>query len=127
MTDDKENNIHLELAQSRQCHSNFCSVFINSFCTTSAVVSLTMRLQSKSCEAALKNLNRIFFSASGHCQTGICQADDCFVGIDHAGQLILLCSCLSESNLLEFKSQPNSVRCRQRKKLPKEYTIEMLC
>lgn len=77
--------------------------------------------------SSFKKFKPYSFPESGHYQTGICQADDCFVGIDHAGQLILLCSCLSESNLLEFKSQPNSVRCRQKKKLPKKYTIEMLC
>ena len=104
MADDKENNIHLEWAQSRRCHSNFSNVFINSFSTASTAVSLMMRQQSKSCEAALKNLSLIPFlhlTFHGHYQAGICQADVCFVGIDHTGQLILLCSCLAESNLLE--------------------------
>lgn len=71
-----------------------------------------MRQQSKSSEEALKNLSLIPFlhlTFHDHYQAGICQADICFVGIDHTGQLILLCSCLAESNLLEFKSQPKSV------------------
>lgn len=130
MADDKENNIHSEWAQSRRCHSNFSNVFINSFSTASTAVSLMMRQQSKSCEAALKNLSLIPFlhlTFHGHYQAGICQADVCFVGIDHTGQLILLCSCLAESNLLEFKSQPNSVYWMQRRRLPKKSAAEMIC
>lgn len=108
--DGKENNIHLELAQSRQCNSNCCNIFVNS--------PLYPQHPHWQCDCnqslvkVLKNFNLVAFlhlDFHDDYQTGICQADLCFVGIDHTRQLILLCSCLAESNLLEFQNQPNLV------------------